>query len=219
MVFCCLPRGGRSAQPGTPSRARSQNFQGSGEEVELGLWRPNQKVRVALLGLDDSGKSSLLHSLQQEHSALSRRQGDRDEGETRLCAPPPTTEARTAIVSLAGLKVTVTDCPGRKAFREAWLDVVGESDAIAFAVDSNDAMRMPVAGVELGRVIFRAEASGTPVLVLATKQDLAGAVPPGDLGAALGLAQGAAQVVGCTATNPAGVREAMEGFLAGRTAR
>ena len=37
MVFCCLPRGGRSAQPGTPSRARSQNFQGSGEEVELGL--------------------------------------------------------------------------------------------------------------------------------------------------------------------------------------
>ena len=40
--------GGRSAQPGTPSRARSQNFQGSGEEVELGLWRPNQKVRVAL---------------------------------------------------------------------------------------------------------------------------------------------------------------------------
>ena len=57
--------------------------------------------------------------------------------------------------------------------------MVGESDAIAFAVDSNDAMRMPVAGVELGRVIFRAEASGTSVLVLATKQDLAGAVPPG----------------------------------------
>ena len=64
MAFCCFPSKGRGGEsPETLKAVRSQNFQGDETEARA-LWRAGQKVKVALVGLDDAGKTSLVHSLQ-----------------------------------------------------------------------------------------------------------------------------------------------------------
>ncbi len=115
MALCgCFGKGGHSTvgeegwAGGADGLAESQNLSGEGRV----LWRAGDKVNLALVGLDDAGKTSLLHSLQlprDQRAAPSDSEGEGADRTSNLCAPPPTLSAQvgrrldTAASGAAGL--------------------------------------------------------------------------------------------------------------------
>ena len=60
--------------------------------------------------------------------------------------------------------------------------------AIIYVIDSSDASRLPTSRSELLTMLSEDELKSVPVLVFANKQDVEGALSPGDISDKLGLA-------------------------------
>ncbi|CAL4060486.1 unnamed protein product, partial [Meganyctiphanes norvegica] len=74
-----------------------------------------------------------------------------------------------------GISFLVWDVGGQDKLRPLWRSYTRGTDGIVFVVDSADTERMDEARMELMRTIKSQENNGAPILVLANKQDLAGA--------------------------------------------
>ena len=87
------------------------------------------------------------------------------------------------------LYFTVFDMSGQGRYRDLWSHYFGEAQAIIFVIDSSDRIRMPVAKDELDLLLEHKDIkdSRIPVLFLANKMDLAGALSPIDIVEALQL--------------------------------
>jgi len=63
-----------------------------------------------------------------------------------------------------------------------------DNQAIIYVIDSSDASRLPTSRSELLTMLSEDELKSVPVLVFANKQDVEGALSPGDISDKLGLA-------------------------------
>jgi len=135
----------------------------------LGLF--NKKGRLAFLGLDNAGKTSLVQML--------------SAGVIHQNAPTmhPTTEE----VKKAGVVFVTVDLGGHKQVRRVWRDYCMDVQGLVFLVDASDGLRLDEARKELAGILD--ELTGIPVAVLGNKVDRMEALGKWELSAALGLTE------------------------------
>ena len=79
------------------------------------------------------------------------------------------------------------DIGGQDKIRPLWRHYYAGTRALIFVLDSHDASRLPEARLELHRILRDPEMRGCPLLVLANKQDLSGAMSEKEIIEGLGL--------------------------------
>ncbi|KPJ20250.1 ADP-ribosylation factor-like protein 6 [Papilio machaon] len=125
------------------------------------------RATVLVLGLDNSGKSSLLRALRPHDSPATH--GDH--------------------FSSGGVTFEAHEAPGAARLRALWERHFSNADAIIFVVDAADHLRLVVAREELQLALAHPElrARRLPLLVLANKSDAPHALSTAHVAAALGL--------------------------------
>jgi len=115
----------------------------------------NKKGSILLLGLDNAGKTTLVHTLKND----------------RLSQPAPTQHATREDVVVGNVTFTCNDVGGHGPARRIWPSYFTSCDLIVFIVDSSDTERLPEARQELDLIINTRELSHKPILVLGNKTD------------------------------------------------
>jgi ADP-ribosylation factor-like protein 1 len=102
----------------------------------------------------------------------------------------------------------------------ASLPLGADKQAIIYVIDSSDASRLPTSRSELLTMLSEDELKSVPVLVFANKQDVEGALSPGDISDKLGLAgqeKGREwSVRGSCATKGEGLEEGLDWYVTPR---
>merc|ERR1711976_906973 len=124
---------------------------------QMGQARSSASPQVILMGLDSSGKSTLLARLLT--------------GQVRETSP--TIGFNVGNLDLdKKTSLTVWDVGGQKSMRPNWRYYLDDCKALVFVVDSSDPGRMPEAQKALKRVLSDEKLRGIPLMVLANKKDL-----------------------------------------------
>jgi ADP-ribosylation factor protein 1 len=145
------------------------------------LWNKltsNQEVRIIMIGLDNSGKTTILYKLKL--------------GE--IVNTVPTIGFNVETVRYKNVDFNVWDIGGQDKVRALWKHYFYNVNGIIFVIDSNDNERLDDSKDyqnnvkdELRRLEADDELKGVPILVLANKQDLTSALPVNQIVEKIGL--------------------------------
>jgi len=130
-----------------------------------------QDLRIAMVGLDSAGKTTLLYRLKL--------------GE--VLTTIPTIGLNVETVSYKKIRFQIWDVGGEARFRQHWSDYYLGAPAIIFVVDSTDRNRIKDVREELSNIFQGDEMSDAVLLVVANKQDLPDAMSTAELTDKLGL--------------------------------
>jgi len=135
-----------------------------------------QPLHVCLLGLDSAGKTTALYRMKFD----------------QYLNTVPTIgfnceKIRGTVGKAKGVSFLVWDVGGQEKLRPLWRSYTRCTDGIIFVIDSVDLERMEEAKMELMRTAKCPDNQGTPLLILANKQDLPMAKEPKELEKLLGL--------------------------------
>jgi ADP-ribosylation factor-like protein 3 len=150
-----------------------------------------------VLGLDNSGKTTILKKLS-------------DEDITHIM---PTQGFNIKSLMHDGFKLNVWDIGGQKSIRPYWRNYFDQTDALIYVIDSADRRRMEETGVELQALLDEERLSHVPLLIMANKQDLLSALSPAEITAELGLneiRERTWQILACSAKTGDGLSDGME---------
>ncbi|RVE60093.1 hypothetical protein OJAV_G00195190 [Oryzias javanicus] len=129
-----------------------------------------QSLHVVVLGLDSSGKTSLLYRLKlKEFVKTIPTKGFNTE------------KIKVPVGASRSINFQVWDVGGQEKLRPLWKSYTRRTDGIVFVVDSTELERMVEARVELHKITRTSENQGVPVLILANKQDLDSALSAGEV--------------------------------------
>lgn len=139
------------------------------------IWRWFFQIRAKLIfvGLDNAGKTTLLHVLKDDRVA------------THLPTQRPTKEE----MQLGLITLECHDLGGHADARELWHEYYVHVDAIVFLVDANDRTRMAEARRELNAILTNEALKNVPIAVLGNKIDLSHALSEHELRQELNLGQ------------------------------
>lgn len=122
------------------------------------LWDSfHRETGVLILGLDNAGKTATLYALHL--------------GEP-MPYTVPTIGFNIEAIKVGHLDIKMWDIGGQDRFRALWPHYFGQTDGIAFVVDSSDRDRFDIARTELHALMSHKDLVGKPFLILANKQDL-----------------------------------------------
>ena len=133
----------------------------------------NKEMELSLVGLQNAGKTSLVSVL---------------AGGSFTEDMIPTVGFNMRKVTRGGVTIKLWDLGGQPRFRSMWERYCRGVGAIVFVADAADAASLDAARSELADLLARPSLAGTPLLVLANKNDLPGALPAADVADRLDLA-------------------------------
>ena len=161
------------------------------------LKKSDQEARLLVLGLDNSGKTTILKKLS-------------DEDITHIM---PTQGFNIKSLMHDGFKLNVWDIGGQKSIRPYWRNYFDQTDALIYVIDSADRRRMEETGVELQQLLDEERLGRVPLLIMANKQDLLNALSPAEITTELSLNEmrdRTWQILPCSAKTGEGLQESME---------
>lgn len=118
-------------------------------------------MELTILGLQNAGKTTLVNLISTG-----------DFTDDRI----PTVGFNMRRVQKGGVTLKMWDLGGQARFRTMWERYCRGVSAVVFVIDAADEDRFETARVELQEILSRQALDGIPVLVLANKSDLPGAV-------------------------------------------
>ncbi|CAL8362849.1 unnamed protein product [Merluccius merluccius] len=136
-------------------------------------WRKRAGGQVLMLGLDGAGKTTLLYNLKY--------------GERVVTVPTVGFNVEMLETKGRGPELTVWDVGGQRRMRPQWRHHYADTGVLVFVVDSGDVRRLAEAREELHQVLRCQSLRRIPLVVLANKQDLPGALSPAQLSLRLDL--------------------------------
>ena len=161
------------------------------------LKKNEKEARILVLGLDNSGKTTILKAMS-------------DEDATNIM---PTQGFNIKSLMQNEFKLNVWDIGGQKSIRPYWRNYFDQTDALIYVIDSADRRRMEETGVELAQLLEEDKLAGIPLLIFANKQDLLNALPPQDISKGLNLhtiRDRMWNIQACSAKTGEGLQEGME---------
>lgn len=140
-----------------------------------GLWKyvfAKDEFRVLILGVDRAGKTTLLEKLKSIYL--------KGEG-----LPPdrvvPTVGLNIGRIEDAKAKLVFWDLGGQVSLRTIWEKYYEEAHAIMYVIDTATASSFEDSKSALEKVIRHEHLRGAPLLIVANKQDLPGAIDEEEL--------------------------------------
>jgi len=133
--------------------------------------KSKKELRILLLGLDNSGKTTILKALASED----------------ISHITPTQGFNIKSVQSQGIQLNVWDIGGQKTIRPYWRNYFENTDVLIYVIDSADRARFEESGLQLAELLEEEKLQATPLLLFANKQDLMNAARSGEIMEGLNL--------------------------------
>ncbi|XP_077220716.1 uncharacterized protein LOC143854570 [Tasmannia lanceolata] len=146
-----------------------------------GLWKylvSKTEFHVLILGIDKAGKTTLLEKLKALYSNLDGLPPDRII---------PTVGLNIGRIEASNTKLVFWDLGGQVGLRTIWEKYYEEAHALVYVIDAACPSRFEDSKSALEKLLRHEDLQGAPLLILANKQDLAGAVSSEELARYLDL--------------------------------
>ncbi len=124
------------------------------------LLKSKTNAQILLVGLDNSGKSTIINNIKPSDAKLS--------------VIPATVGFNTEKIITKNMNLTIFDMSGSNRYRNLWEHYYREVDGIIFVIDVSDKMRVVVAKEEIDLMLNHPELKtrNIPILVFANKIDV-----------------------------------------------